>query len=151
MAARQKNAARQARRHARQKAKLAAAALDDEARREALAADLAARLRAAPGRPEEVAQAYAIVFGGPLGRFVLAHILREAKVGEQRSRDLGGKARAFMDGAAFVALAIAEHAKFDAAAVAVSLLDDSEPLRGRDDERDDGHFGRPDRPIHDDD
>lgn len=120
-------------------------AQDEDARREALAHDLARRLREAPGEPEAVAQAYGHVFGSALGRFVLGHILREAKLGERRPRDLGFEARAYMDGAAFVALAIAEHAQFDAAAVAVSLLDPSDDLKGRDDERSE-HYGRPDRP-----
>jgi len=73
------------------------------------------------GDQAEIRRAYRQVFGGEVGRLVLAHALKEAGVGVVRPRDMGAEERAYMDGAAFAVLSIAELADFDQASVLVGL------------------------------
>lgn len=66
---------------------------------------------------------------------VVADILRRAGVASPRTADLSDGARRHMDGAAFLALAIARDAGFDAAAVAVSVMTDQLEGRGHHERR----------------
>lgn len=104
---------------------------------------LAARLRAKD--EGALAQAYRICFGGEVGRYVLAHILAEAGIGQVRGPDMGGEARAFWDGRMATAITIMNRAGADEASAAVTVLSESDKLEGRNDERSADGFGGADR------
>ncbi|WP_332772944.1 hypothetical protein [Phenylobacterium sp.] len=91
-----------------------------------------------------LAQAYRICFGGEIGRFVLASILADAGLGAVRGGDFTGEARAYHDGRLDNALTIMNRAGFDQFSATTTVLDESDQLKGRDDERSSGAFGGPD-------
>lgn len=101
---------------------------------------LIARLRAQ--EPEALQAAYRIAFGGEVGRYVMAHILADAGLARHRGRDLGGEARAYIDGGVDRALAIMKLAGFDEADAAVTTLSMSDQMEGRNHER--SSFSGPD-------
>lgn len=83
--------------------------------------------------PGAMTQAYRQVFGGELGRLVLAHILAEAGVGRRFGGELTAQALAYHQGGHDVALEILDRAGFDPASAALLTITGS--LEGRDDER----------------
>lgn len=102
---------------------------------------LAARL--AVQDPEALGEAYRLVFTGEIGRFVLAHILADAGVGQPRGPEMGARERMYQDGRQDQALQIMNRAGFEQRSAVVAVLDESNQLKGRDDERA-AEFGRPD-------
>lgn len=85
-------------------------------------------------------QAYRQVFGGAVGAAVLAHILAQAGVGTGRGQFLSGEQRAWQDGRADEALAIAARVGFDHFSAVVAVMTDN--LEGQQHgQTHDGHDG----------
>jgi hypothetical protein len=87
------------------------------------------------GDPDELARAYRRVFSGPEGRFVLAHILAEAGVGQIFGPGLTSDARHYAQGQHDGALAIMNRADHDQLSVVMMVQTDN--LEGIDHDRSD--------------
>lgn len=102
-----------------------------------------ARLR--QGDTDEIARAYSRTFGSEEGRFVLAHLLAEAGVGNRFGGKGTGVEIAYHQGGHDVAIDIMERAGFDRHSAVLAAMTDH--LEGQDHEREFGPQGAAAEPI----